>query len=171
MLRRIEATRKAGPEELGVLEANLRQVESEVREIEEGIVRMTRVAPRDGIVIHVTNWRNEKKKVGDPCSVRDMVLEIPDLGRMEADGEVEEARAGRVREGQRVVLRLDAYPDREYQAPCSSILTGGPGKELAQPAQGGSLDARPSTRPIPNGCALGCGFAGRSRSNASKTSR
>lgn len=121
VLRRIEATRKAGLEELGVLEANLRQVESEVREIEEGIVKMTRVAPRDGIVIHVTNWRNEKKKVGDSCSVRDMVLEIPDLGRMEADGEVEEARAGRVREGQRVVLRLDAYPDSEYQATVSSI--------------------------------------------------
>ena len=121
VLRRIEATRRAGVEELGVLEANLEQVESAVREIEEGIGKMTRVAPRDGIVIHVTNWRNEKKKVGDSCSVRDMVLEIPDLGRMEADGEVEEARAGRVREGQRVVLRLDAYPDREYWGTVSSI--------------------------------------------------
>ncbi|MCJ7755797.1 MAG: HlyD family efflux transporter periplasmic adaptor subunit, partial [Thermoanaerobaculales bacterium] len=121
VLRRIEATRRAGVEELGVLEANLEQVESEVREIEEGIGKMTRVAPRDGIVIHVTNWRNEKRKVGDSCSVRDMVLEIPDLGRMEADGEVEEARAGRVREGQRVVLRLDAYPDREYRGTVSSI--------------------------------------------------
>lgn len=121
VLRRIEATDRAGIEELGVLEANLRQVESEVREIEEGIGKMTRVAPRDGIVIHVTNWRNEKRKVGDSCSVRDMVLEIPDLGRMEADGEVEEARAGRVREGQRVVLRLDAYPDREYRGTVSTI--------------------------------------------------
>ncbi len=121
VLRRIEATRRAGIEELGVLEANLAQVESEVREIEEGIGKMTRVAPRDGIVIHVTNWRNEKKKVGDTCSVRDMVLEIPDLGRMEADGEVEEARAGRVREGQRVVLRLDAHPEREYRGTVSSM--------------------------------------------------
>jgi multidrug efflux pump subunit AcrA (membrane-fusion protein) len=121
VLRRIEATHRAGVEELAVLEANLKQVESEVREIEEGIGKSTRVAPRDGIVIHVTDWRNEKKKVGDSCSVRDMVLEIPDLGRMEADGEVEEARAGRVREGQRVVLRLDAYPDQEYRGAVSSI--------------------------------------------------
>ncbi len=119
--RRIEATHRAGVEELAVLEANLEQVESEVREIEEGIGKMTRVAPRDGIVIHVTDWRNEKNKVGDSCSVRDMVLEIPDLGRMEADGEVEEARAGRVREGQKVVLRLDAYPDQEYRGTVSSI--------------------------------------------------
>ena len=92
--RRIDATSRAGDEELGVIEANLAQVESEVQQIRDGIDRMQRTAPRDGIVIHVTDWRNEKKKVGDSCWVAEQVLEIPDLSRMEADGEVEEA-AGR----------------------------------------------------------------------------
>ena len=119
--RRIDATRRAGSEELGVLEANLDQVESEVRQIQDGIGRMQRTAPRDGIVIHVTNWRNEKKKVGDSCWVAERVLEIPDLTRMEADGEVEEAEAGRIREGQGVSLRLDAHPDHEYRAVVASI--------------------------------------------------
>lgn len=118
---RIEATRRAGAEELRVLETNLAQVESEARQIQEAIGRMTRTAPRDGIVIHVTNWRGEKKKVGDSCWVAEQVLEIPDLTRMEADGEVEEARAGRVREGQKAVLRLDAHPDREYRGTVQSI--------------------------------------------------
>lgn len=118
---RIEATRRAGAEELGVLETNLAQVVSQARQIEDAIGRMTRTAPRDGIVIHVTNWRNEKKKVGDSCWVAEQVLEIPDLRRMEADGEVEEARAGRVREGQKVALRLDAHPDREYRGTVQSI--------------------------------------------------
>lgn len=113
--RRIDATRRAGAEELAMLEAHMGQVASEVRQSQEGIGRMTRVAPRDGIVIHMTNWRNEKKKVGDSCSIRDMVIEIPDLARMEGEGEVEEARAGHVREGQKVVLQLDAYPDRDYR--------------------------------------------------------
>ena len=113
--RRIEATQRAGAEELGVLEANLAHAESEVRQIRDGITRMTRVAPRNGIVIHVTNWRNEKKKVGDSCWVAERVLEIPDLTRMEADGEVVEAQAGRVRDGQKVALRLDAHPDHEYR--------------------------------------------------------
>ncbi len=119
--RRIEATERAGGEELGVLEANLDQVESEVQQIRDGITRMTRTAPRDGIVVHVTNWRNEKKKVGDSCWVADQVIEIPDLSRMEADGEVEEAEAGRVREGQSVSLRLDAHPDHEYPGIVASI--------------------------------------------------
>jgi HlyD family secretion protein len=53
--------------------------------------------------------------------VAEPVLEIPDLTRMEADGEVEEAQGGRVREGQTVVLRLDAHPDREYRGTVKSI--------------------------------------------------
>jgi len=119
--RRIAATHRAGGEELGVIEANLAQVESEVQEIHDGIGRMQRTAPRDGIVIHVTNWRNEKKKVGDTCWVHERILEIPDLSRMEADGEVEEAEAGRVREGQSLVLHLDAHPDHEYRGVVESI--------------------------------------------------
>lgn len=119
--RRIEATRRAGREELAVLEATLAQVESEVAQLQDAISRMQRMAPRNGIVVHVANWRNEKKKVGDSCWVAEHVLEIPDLSRMEADGEVEEAEAGRIREGQPVSLHLDAYPDREYRAVVQSI--------------------------------------------------
>ena len=119
--RRIDATRRAGNEELRVIEADLAQVESEVRQIRDGIERMQRTAPRDGIVIHITDWRNEKKRVGDACWVAEAVLEIPDLTLMEADGEVEEAQGGRVREGQTVVLRLDAHPDHEYRGTVKSI--------------------------------------------------
>lgn len=119
--RRIDATRRAGDQELGVIEANLAQVESEVQQIQDGINRMQRMAPRDGIVIHVTDWRNEKKRVGDSCWVAESILEIPDLSLMEADGEVEEAQGGRIREGQIVVLRLDAHPDREYRGTVESI--------------------------------------------------
>jgi multidrug efflux pump subunit AcrA (membrane-fusion protein) len=119
--RRIEATRLAGSEELGVLEADLAQVTAEVRHIQDGIARMQRTAPRDGIVIHITNWRNEKKKVGDSCYRSEKVVEIPDLSRMEADGEVEEAEAGRLRIGQPVTVRLDAHPDHDYHAVIDSI--------------------------------------------------
>ncbi|MGD8441509.1 MAG: efflux RND transporter periplasmic adaptor subunit, partial [Holophagae bacterium] len=119
--RRIDATRVAGEEELAVLEANLARVTSEVDQIRDGIARMQRVAPRDGIVIHVTDWRNEKKKIGDSCWVAQPVLEIPDLSRMEIDGKIEEAVAGRVRESQPVSIRLDAYPDREYRGVVASL--------------------------------------------------
>ncbi len=83
-----------------------------VQELEEGIARMRVPAPRDGMVIYVSRWGGEKHKTGDSVSRMDNVLEIPDLGSMGAEAEIDEADAGRVRVGQKATLRLEAYPDR-----------------------------------------------------------
>jgi multidrug resistance efflux pump len=82
---------------------------------------MTVTAPRDGIVVYVTNWRNEKKKVGESCWMGEKVLEIPSLERMVAVGEVDEAQSGRVRTGQPATVRLDAHPDLEYRGVLAEI--------------------------------------------------
>ncbi len=87
-----------------------------VREAEEAIRQMTVLAPRDGTVIYLSDPRREqeKKKIGDSIWRGEKVLEIPDLRRMRAEGEIDEADAGRVAVGQRVTLRLDAHPDVLY---------------------------------------------------------
>jgi HlyD family secretion protein len=82
-----------------------------VRETEAAIARMTVTAPRDGTIIYNSDGRGEKKKIGDSVWRGQTVLEIPDLRRMRAEGEIDEADAGRVAVGQRVTLRLDAHPD------------------------------------------------------------
>ncbi|HEY0511287.1 MAG TPA: efflux RND transporter periplasmic adaptor subunit [Thermoanaerobaculia bacterium] len=82
-----------------------------VAEMEAAIGRMTVKAPREGTVVYIANDNGEKKKVGDACWRGQPVIEIPDLGRMAAEGEVDEADAGRVAVGQRVTFRLDAHPD------------------------------------------------------------
>lgn len=82
---------------------------------------MTIKAPRDGTLIYASNWRGEKKKVGDSVWRAEKLMEIPDLARMMADGSVVESRIGNVAVGQRVTLRLDAHPDREYVGRVSTI--------------------------------------------------
>jgi multidrug efflux pump subunit AcrA (membrane-fusion protein) len=82
-----------------------------VQEMEDAIRRMTVPAPRDGTVVYVATDNGEKKKIGDSCWRGQSVVEIPDLQRMQADGEVDEADAGRVAAGQRVTFRLDSHPD------------------------------------------------------------
>lgn len=82
-----------------------------VQEMEDAVRRMTVTAPRAGTVVYVATDEGEKKKVGDSCWRGQSVLEIPDLRRMEATGEIDEADAGRVAVGQRVTFRLDAHPD------------------------------------------------------------
>ncbi len=80
--------------------------------MEDAIRRMTVPAPRDGTVVYVASDNNgEKKKIGDSCWRGQSVMEIPDLRQMQADGDIDEADAGRVAAGQRVTFRLDSHPD------------------------------------------------------------
>ncbi len=84
---------------------------SRVRELEESIARMTLLAPREGTVVHVADDSGQKKRVGDSVWRQEKVLAVPDLRRMLASGHVDEFDAGKVAEGQKVSLRLDAYPE------------------------------------------------------------
>ncbi|MFY9826088.1 MAG: efflux RND transporter periplasmic adaptor subunit [Thermoanaerobaculia bacterium] len=82
-----------------------------VQEMEDAIRRMMVPAPRDGTVVYVAADNGEKKKIGDSCWRGQVVVEIPDLRQMQAEGEIDEADAGRVATGQRVTFRLDSHPD------------------------------------------------------------
>ncbi len=82
-----------------------------VRELEESIGRMTIRAPRDGTAVHVADRAGEKKRVGDSVWRQEKVLAVPDLRQMYAEGNVDEFDAGKIAVGQKVELRLDAYPE------------------------------------------------------------
>ena len=109
---RLEALEAAARARIGLLESKLQDASDVVARTQDSIRQMMRTAPRDGTVVYITT-RNDKKKIGDNCWKGERVIEIPDLTRMKAEGEVDEADAGRVAVGQRVTLRLDAYPDDE----------------------------------------------------------
>jgi multidrug efflux pump subunit AcrA (membrane-fusion protein) len=111
---RIEALERAAKARIALLESKQREAEAVVARTQDSIRRMTLLSPRDGTVVYATNWRGEKKKIGDNAWRAEKVVEIPDLTKMKAEGEVDEADAGRVAIGQRVTLRLDAHPDDEF---------------------------------------------------------
>lgn len=89
------------------------RAEARVKEIGAAIEQMTLIAPRAGTVIYETNWRGEKKKVGDSAWRGQSVLQVASLAEMEAKGEVDEVDVSKVQNGQRVALKLDAQPDLE----------------------------------------------------------
>jgi hypothetical protein len=118
---RIAAARESGAARRGALVAQRDRARRLVQSVEDAIGRMAVMAPRAGTVIYVSNWRGEKKKVGDQVWRRERIIELPDLTSMMAKGEVDESDAGRVAEGQSVSLRLDAHPDVAYRASIESI--------------------------------------------------
>lgn len=113
-----------------------------VRQGEDAIRRMTIAAPRDGTVVYLSDPRREreKKKIGDSAWRGEKVLEIPDLRRLRAEGEIDEADAGRVAVGQRVTLRLDAHPDVVYSGRVRSIRASVQKRTVGAPVKVVSLD-------------------------------
>ena len=114
-LENLQAERR-GTQSLG--EAELRSLRNQrdrargrVAALQAAIEKMTVKAPQDGIVVYRTNWRDEKKKVGDSMWFGETVLALPDLSEMRADGFVDEADGGPVAAGQKVTIRLEARPD------------------------------------------------------------
>ena len=118
---RLASSRLSMEATLGALRAQSSQAEQRVEQIRQAIAQMTRTAPTGGTVIYVTNWRKEKKRVGDSCWRGEHVIELPVLERMRGMGRVHEADAGKVTEGQRVTFRLDAHPDVEFSGKVASI--------------------------------------------------
>jgi multidrug efflux pump subunit AcrA (membrane-fusion protein) len=119
--RRIELLALQGRARIAALAERRDRAAARVAEIGATIGRMTVQAPSAGTVIHYASRNREKPKVGDTVWMRDKVVEIPDLARMEAEGEIDEADAGRIVPGLPVALRLDAHPDRLYRGRVSGV--------------------------------------------------
>ncbi|MGK2857154.1 MAG: efflux RND transporter periplasmic adaptor subunit [Thermoanaerobaculia bacterium] len=121
---RLKAIANAAAEELELLARQLERAERRIRDLRFAIDAMAVKAPRDGIVVMVEGWEGEKKKVGDTAWRGQPIMEIPNLSRMKARGEVDEAEAGRLALGQRVSLRLDAQPDLELSGKIDVLAEG-----------------------------------------------
>jgi len=118
---RIADLERAAAAEIALLSSKQARAAEVVRETQDAIRRMTVLAPRDGTVVYRESWRGEKKKIGDTCWRAERVIEIPDLKRMIANGDVDEVDAGKVTVGQRVTIRLDAHPDDEIPGTITKV--------------------------------------------------
>jgi HlyD family secretion protein len=121
--KRLQLQKGQALAEVGSLRDKRDRAAARVREVESAIGQMTVTAPRAGTVVYASDPRHEreKKKVGDSCWRGEKVMEIPDLRRLQADGQIDEADAGRVAAGQRVTFRLDAHPDVLYSGIVRSL--------------------------------------------------
>lgn len=117
---RLGALERAARARITLLESKRGEAEAFVAQTQMTIQQMNVVATRDGTIVYTTSRNGEKRKEGDTVWKADRIIEIPDLNRMKAEGEVDEVDAGRVAVGQRVSLRLDAHPDEEFQGTITS---------------------------------------------------
>ena len=91
-------------------------------------------APMPGLVVYETNWRTQRKiAVGDQPWPGMSIMTLPDLSKMQVLGEVNEVDVGKVRAGQQVHIRLDAFPEKQFEGLVASL--GSIGKKRDQSSQ------------------------------------
>jgi HlyD family secretion protein len=83
------------------------------------------VAPVDGFVAIMPNWRSccppPDFKAGDRAWPGQVIAEVPDLSTLRVTARLEEAERGRMQPGQPVVVRADAVPDKELAGKIADI--------------------------------------------------
>lgn len=114
LLKKYELKEQQSIAKIQEIEALLRQNTSKMREYEELSAEFNINAPESGMVIYTRSWRG-KKEPGSRVSAWDpIVAELPDLTDMISQAYVNEVDISKVREGQDVNIKVDAFPERSY---------------------------------------------------------
>ena len=100
----------------------------DVQQGERAVSSMMLRAPVDGMVTILPNWRNQvgwseapEFKEGDRLWPGAVIAELPDLTSIQVTARVDEIDRGRVKLDQTAKVRIDAVPDREFEAKVSEI--------------------------------------------------
>ena len=121
------------------LEAGLTSSRAELSAAEAALERTRVRAPRGGTVLQLFARAGELAA----ASPEQTMLIIADLSELTVRAEVQERDASKVRVGQEVVLKTDAYPDREFTGTVTKVAHAMRPPKLAQrgPRRPNDLDA------------------------------
>jgi HlyD family secretion protein len=122
--REIENRKKVQKEDRGKLELQVKQARDRLEEARETLESLTILAPTPGIAILRENWQTrEKLQLNDQVYSGWPLIGLPDLTLLKAEAQVNEIDISRVENGQKVNIKLDAYPDTVFAGRVEEIAT------------------------------------------------
>jgi len=115
LLQKLELTKEKSQAKISEITTSLRLNQDKFSRLSELAGQFTVMAPKDGMVIYARNWDGSKVTPGSQLHAWDpIVAELPDLTEMISKTYVNEVDISKVRKGQEVKLKIDAFPDRTY---------------------------------------------------------
>lgn len=125
---RLEANRRGAAADEDSRRQRRDKAALEVAKAERDLAALSLLAPGDGTVGILDNWRaggpfdnGREFREGDRAWPGAAIAEVPDLTAVEIVANIDEADRGRVREEQEATIRVDALPDKELTARVSSL--------------------------------------------------
>ncbi len=127
--KKLAAVRENARLELGLLQDKQRFHQERVQSYQAALAALEVAAPIGGVVIHKSDWNNEKKQVGSDVFMMDTIISLPDLTTLVVRGQVAEVDSNKIRVGLPVAVSFDGIPEKVFRGRITQIadsLTAGP---------------------------------------------
>lgn len=113
--------------------ANLAQTQNKFEKLQTLEQEFRITAPKPGMVTYIREWGGQKRKTGSTISPWDPgVATLPDLSAMESKTYINEVDIRKVKEGQKVVIGLDAFPDVNLNGIVEQVANVGEERENSE---------------------------------------
>ena len=118
-------TKEKNTAKIAEINASLKQQQKKMKRLVDLSKEFTIKAPSDGMLIYHRTW-NGKVKTGSRIRAwNPIVAELPDLTEMISKTYVNEVDISKVSIGQDAIIRVDAFPDKEYSGTVTQIANIG----------------------------------------------
>ena len=95
--------------------ASLKQNQTKLDRLVKLAGEFTIKAPKGGMIIYAKSWQGKISAGSQVSSWNPTVAELPDLSEMLSKTYVNEVDVSNIKKGQDVTIKIDAFPDQEYQ--------------------------------------------------------
>ena len=112
---------KASELNLVVLEHHLEGSLAQIEQAQEALSYTTITSPIDGIVTRINAEVGEVVMTGTMNNPGTIIMEVGDLSQMLLVAQVDEADVGKLKVGQRAVVHVQAYPNKEFEGIVDTI--------------------------------------------------
>ncbi len=111
--------------QLQVLEHNLEAADELIEQANEALTYTTITSPMDGTITVINAEVGELVMTGTMNNPGTMILEVADLEHMLMVAQVDQVDIGKVKEGQRAWVQIQAFDDRKFEGVVESIALKG----------------------------------------------
>jgi multidrug efflux pump subunit AcrA (membrane-fusion protein) len=131
--RKLERTKRSYEQKKRKYTVQIRRYEDNVRRLEKErdlyseLIKLLYVrAPSNGMVVYSKGWDGNKIKTGSTVSLWDpKLLSLPDLSTLMSETYIREVDFAKVAVGQKVRIKIDAFPGKEFAGEIKEIANVG----------------------------------------------
>ena len=107
------------------IDANLRQQTNKMQQLSAISSEFTVMAPEDGMLIYAQDWNGKKVPGSQINAWEPTVAELPDLSEFISVIYVNEVDVSKVKKGQAVEIKVDAFPEKLFKGLVSDVANIG----------------------------------------------